>query len=96
MSDSRKKMSILKDHTSYQVDAAVLQYQNQKLVQQLDVQKHELQDLEAKIKELKDKQVSYDTRLITLNQIWNQVFSPACPFDVLYPSLICNLLLSFF
>ncbi|KAI8573059.1 hypothetical protein RHMOL_Rhmol01G0249200 [Rhododendron molle] len=55
------------------VDAAVLQYQNQKLVQQLDVQKHELQDLEAKIKELKDKQVSYDTRLITLNQLWNQL-----------------------
>ncbi|XP_058209785.1 E3 ubiquitin-protein ligase BRE1-like 2 [Rhododendron vialii] len=55
------------------VDAAVLQYQNQKLVQQLDVQKHELQDLESKIKELKDKQVSYDTRLITLNQLWNQL-----------------------
>lgn len=55
------------------VAAAVLQYQNQKLVQQLDVQKHELQDLEAKIKELTDKQVSYDTRLITLNQLWNQL-----------------------
>lgn len=64
----------MKDRTSYQVAAAVLQYQNQKLVQQLDVQKHELQDLEAKIKELTDKQVSYDTRLITLNQLWNQVF----------------------
>ncbi|KAK9273851.1 hypothetical protein L1049_018663 [Liquidambar formosana] len=55
------------------VDAAVLQYQNQKLVQQLDVQKHELHDLEAKIKELKDKQIAYDDILITVNQLWNQL-----------------------
>lgn len=58
-----------------QVDAAVLQYQNQKLVQQLDVQKHELHNLEARIKELKDKQASYDEILITVNQLWNQVAS---------------------
>ncbi|PPS04684.1 hypothetical protein GOBAR_AA15980 [Gossypium barbadense] len=56
-----------------QVDAAVLQYQNQKLVQQLDIQKHELHDLETKIKELKDKQASYDDMLITVNQLWNQL-----------------------
>lgn len=56
-----------------QVDAATLQYQNQKLVQQLDLQKHELHDLEAKIKELVDKQASYDGVLITVNQLWNQV-----------------------
>uniref|UniRef100_A0A5B7BKN1 E3 ubiquitin protein ligase n=1 Tax=Davidia involucrata TaxID=16924 RepID=A0A5B7BKN1_DAVIN len=55
------------------VDASVLQYQNQKLVQQLDVQKHELHDLEAKIKELKDKQASYDDMLITVNQLWSQL-----------------------
>ncbi|KAK1356163.1 E3 ubiquitin protein ligase [Heracleum sosnowskyi] len=55
------------------VDAAVLQYQNQKLVQQLDVQKHELHNLEARIKELKDKQASYDEILITVNQLWNQL-----------------------
>lgn len=56
-----------------QVDAAVLQYQNQKLVQKLDAQKHQLHDLEVKIKELKDKQTSYDDMLITVNQLWNQV-----------------------
>ncbi|KAM7523180.1 hypothetical protein LguiA_013082 [Lonicera macranthoides] len=56
-----------------QVDAATLQYQNQKLVQQLDLQKHELHDLEAKIKELVDKQASYDDVLITVNQLWNQL-----------------------
>ncbi|KAM3324431.1 E3 ubiquitin-protein ligase BRE1-like 2 isoform X1 [Capsicum chacoense] len=55
------------------VDAAVLQYQNQKLVQQLDAQKHKLHDLEAKMKELRDKQASYDDFLVTLNRIWNQL-----------------------
>lgn len=55
------------------VDAATLQYQNQKLVQQLDVQKHELHDLEAKMKELKDKQTNYDDMLITVNRLWNQL-----------------------
>ncbi|KAK2976991.1 hypothetical protein RJ640_019211, partial [Escallonia rubra] len=55
------------------VDAAVLQHQNQKLVQQLDAQKHELHNIEAKIKELKDKQASYDDLLITVNQLWNQL-----------------------
>ncbi|KAL2893713.1 E3 ubiquitin-protein ligase BRE1-like 2, partial [Bienertia sinuspersici] len=55
------------------VDAAVLQYQNQKLVQQLDVQKHELHDLEAKIQELKERQSSYDDMLTTVKQLWNQL-----------------------
>lgn len=56
-----------------QVDAAVLQYQNQMLLQQIDKQKHELQDLEANIKELKAKQGSYDDMLIAVNRLWNQV-----------------------
>ncbi|XVF04582.1 hypothetical protein REPUB_Repub05bG0096400 [Reevesia pubescens] len=60
------------NHTK-SVDAAVLQYQNQKLVQQLEIQKHELHDLETKMKELKDKQTSYDDMLITVNQLWNQL-----------------------
>ncbi|KMT19795.1 hypothetical protein BVRB_1g008490 [Beta vulgaris subsp. vulgaris] len=55
------------------VDAAVLQYQNQKLVQQLDAQKHELHDLEVKIQELKERQSSYDDMLTTVKQIWNQM-----------------------
>ncbi|BFG38597.1 hypothetical protein CerSpe_248710 [Prunus speciosa] len=56
-----------------EVNAAVFQYQNQRLLQQIDKQKHDLQDLESKIKELKDKQGSYDEMLITVNQIWNQL-----------------------
>ncbi|XP_021740269.1 E3 ubiquitin-protein ligase BRE1-like 2 isoform X1 [Chenopodium quinoa] len=55
------------------VDAAVLQYQNQKLVQQLDAQKHELHDLEVKIQELKERQSSYDDMLTTIKQLWNQL-----------------------
>ncbi|KAK4440456.1 E3 ubiquitin-protein ligase BRE1-like 2 [Sesamum alatum] len=55
------------------VDAAVLQYQNQRLVQQIETQKQELHDLESKIKELKEKQNSYDEILIKVNQLWNQL-----------------------
>lgn len=51
----------------------MLQYQNHKLVQQLEAQKQELHDLEANIMELKDKQASYDNMLIKVNQLWNQV-----------------------
>jgi E3 ubiquitin-protein ligase BRE1 len=56
-----------------QIDATVLQYQNQNLLQQIDIQKQELYDLEARVKELKDKQSSYDDILIVVNQLWNQV-----------------------
>ncbi|VVA38843.1 PREDICTED: E3 ubiquitin-ligase [Prunus dulcis] len=44
----------------------ILQYQNQRLLHQIDKQKHDLQEVEANIKELKDKQGSYDEMLITL------------------------------
>ncbi|PWA91835.1 histone mono-ubiquitination 2 [Artemisia annua] len=55
------------------VDATVLQYQNQKLVQQLEVQKQELHDMEDKIKQLKQGQTSYDDALITMNRLWSQL-----------------------
>ncbi|CAN1121715.1 E3 ubiquitin-protein ligase BRE1-like 2 [Linum perenne] len=55
------------------VDVAVLHHQNQKFVQQLDVQKRDLRDLEAKIEELKVNQASYDDILIRANQVWNQL-----------------------
>lgn len=67
-----------------QVDAAVLQYQNQMMLQQIDKQKHQLQDLEANIKELKAKQGSYDDMLIAVNQLWNQVMTNVlfCIFSI--------------
>lgn len=55
------------------VDASVLQYENQLLVQQLERQKSELHELEAKIQELKERQSSYDDKLIAVNRLWNQL-----------------------
>lgn len=57
------------------MDAAALQYENQKLVQQLEVQKSEMHTLEGKFKELRDEQCSYDNALISLNKMWHQVLS---------------------
>lgn len=59
-----------------QVDPAVLQFQNQKLSQQLDVQKERIQDLEAKLQGVEQKQASYDANLIAVNRIWGQVRPP--------------------
>ncbi|KAK1281209.1 E3 ubiquitin-protein ligase BRE1-like 2 [Acorus gramineus] len=55
------------------VDAAILQFQNQKLVQQLDSQKNEMHVLEGKFKELKEKQIAYNEALIVVNKLWNQL-----------------------
>lgn len=57
----------------FQVDATALQFQNQKLVQQLDLQKKHLYDVETKIGELQINQTSYDDELISVNRLWNQV-----------------------
>lgn len=70
-SDMAKDSSAFPDNRS--VDAAILQCQNQKLVQQLDAQKHELHNLEDSIRELKEQQASYDDILIAVNQLWNQL-----------------------
>ncbi|GLT39461.1 hypothetical protein SLA2020_136500 [Shorea laevis] len=64
--------SISSPNNNKSVDAGLLQYQNQKLVQQLETQKQELHEIETKIKELKDKQNSYDDMLISVNQLWNR------------------------
>uniref|UniRef100_A0A804LLQ3 E3 ubiquitin protein ligase n=1 Tax=Zea mays TaxID=4577 RepID=A0A804LLQ3_MAIZE len=55
------------------MDSTALQYENQKLVQQLEVQKSEMHALERKFKELSDDQCSYDKTLISLNKLWNQL-----------------------
>lgn len=56
-----------------QVDPAMLQYQNQKLAQQLDHQRSEISALENKCSQFRSKQASYDDTLITVNRAWNQV-----------------------
>ncbi|KAI4308406.1 hypothetical protein L6164_031486 [Bauhinia variegata] len=55
------------------VDAGVLQFQNQQLVQQIDIQKRALHDLEEKLRNLKDRQNSYHDALIEINQLWSQL-----------------------
>ncbi|XP_027180754.1 E3 ubiquitin-protein ligase BRE1-like 2 isoform X1 [Coffea eugenioides] len=71
--EPQKKRPRSDSDNSKRIDAALLQYQNQRLVQQLDMQKQELLDLEVKMKELRDKQASYDSVLITINRLWNQL-----------------------
>ncbi|XP_072991571.1 E3 ubiquitin-protein ligase BRE1-like 2 isoform X1 [Typha latifolia] len=65
-----------------QVDAAVLQYQNQKLVQQLEAQKNETHSLEGKLKELRNKQISYEKTLISVNKMWNQLVDDLVLFGI--------------
>lgn len=65
-----------------QMDSTALQYENQKLVQQLEVQKSEMHALEHKFKELSDDQCSYDKTLISLNKLWNQVPSFASDMKI--------------
>lgn len=51
----------------------MLQYQNQKLVQQVEAQKAECFALENKFNQLKEKQQNYDDTLIVVNKCWGQV-----------------------
>ncbi|XP_047156220.1 E3 ubiquitin-protein ligase BRE1-like 2 [Vigna umbellata] len=73
VSSRTSRNSINSPTTNKTADAGVLQFQNQQLVQQIDVQKHALHGLEEKIRELKGKQSSYDDLLIALNQLWTQL-----------------------
>ena len=56
-----------------QLDTAVLQYQNQKLIQKLEAQKVERIVLENKYCQLKEKQQPYDGTLAVVNEAWEQV-----------------------
>ena len=66
----------------FQVDAAALQYQNQRLIQLLEAQKRETHALEKKFTELKDKHDSYDEILISVNSLWNRVFMKLHSFNI--------------
>ncbi|CAM6087903.1 unnamed protein product [Calypogeia fissa] len=68
-----KKQPMAPSSDEKKVDAQVLQYQNQKLAQQLDVQRTEIHALETRFNQLKTKQVSYDETLICVNRVWNQL-----------------------
>lgn len=69
-----------------QIDTAVLQFQNQKLVQKLETQKVEYSALENKFAQLKERQQPYDSTLKVVNKSWEEVipvfvFTLVCMFD---------------
>uniref|UniRef100_A0A803LI99 E3 ubiquitin protein ligase n=1 Tax=Chenopodium quinoa TaxID=63459 RepID=A0A803LI99_CHEQI len=55
------------------IDTAVLQFQNQKLAQKLDVQKMEITSLEKKLALRKEKQESFEKLLAVVNNSWNKL-----------------------
>lgn len=75
----------------------MLQYQNHKLAQQLDVQRNEINVLEDKLSQLRSKQASFDENLSAVNRVWNQVtLQRLLMFRVLVVTcgIYCNSLLS--
>eukprot|EP00249_Psilotum_nudum_P020098 c27565_g1_i1 orf=1014-3680(-) len=68
-----KKQSLQPPTNDKKVDAAMLQYQNQKLTQQLDVQRSEIHSLEAKFSHLQSKQASYDNNLASVHNVWEKL-----------------------
>ncbi|KAF9687687.1 hypothetical protein SADUNF_Sadunf02G0119000 [Salix dunnii] len=57
------------------LDTTVLQYQNQKLQQKLEIQKVEHSALKNKFSQLKEKQQPYSSTLNTVNKSWEVVIS---------------------
>ncbi|XP_043720938.1 E3 ubiquitin-protein ligase BRE1-like 1 isoform X2 [Telopea speciosissima] len=68
-----KKQPFLPYSEDKKLDTAVLQYQNQKLVQQLEAQKVEYSALENKFCQQKEKQCDYDDTLQVVNRSWEQL-----------------------
>jgi hypothetical protein len=54
---------------------SLLQFQNQKLSAQLEVQRKEITELESKVEELKKKEGDYADTLLCVNRLWNQLQS---------------------
>ncbi|KAJ4727229.1 E3 ubiquitin protein ligase [Melia azedarach] len=57
------------------IDTAVLQFQNQKLVQKLEAQKVEHSALENKFTQLKERQQPYDSTLNVVNRSWEELIN---------------------
>ncbi|XP_025015584.2 E3 ubiquitin-protein ligase BRE1-like 1 isoform X2 [Ricinus communis] len=65
-----KKQPFSHSSEDKKLDTAVLQFQNQKLVQKLEAQKVEYSALENKYTQLKEKQQPYDSTLKAVNKSW--------------------------
>ncbi|XP_039046544.1 E3 ubiquitin-protein ligase BRE1-like 1 [Hibiscus syriacus] len=68
-----KKRPCLPTSEEKKLDTAVLQFQNQKLLQKLEAQKVECSALENKFIQLKEKQKRYDSILNAVNKSWEAV-----------------------
>lgn len=68
-----KKQTVATTSDDRKVDPGMLQYQNQKLSQQLEVQKVEIHELEERFAQLRDKQAKYDETLMMVNRAWNEL-----------------------
>ncbi|KAL2460873.1 E3 ubiquitin-protein ligase BRE1-like 1 [Abeliophyllum distichum] len=68
-----KKHSLVPLSEDKKLDAAVLQFQNQKLTQKLEAQKVEISALEHKLCQLKEKQQSYEKTLSVVNNSWEEL-----------------------
>uniref|UniRef100_A0A5B7BUQ2 E3 ubiquitin protein ligase n=1 Tax=Davidia involucrata TaxID=16924 RepID=A0A5B7BUQ2_DAVIN len=68
-----KKQPFLPISEDKKLDTAVLQYQNQKLVQKLETQKAERIALENKFCQLREKQQPYDNILAVVNKSWEEL-----------------------
>ncbi|OAY62491.1 E3 ubiquitin-protein ligase BRE1-like 1 isoform X2 [Manihot esculenta] len=65
-----KKQPFFHSSEDKKLDAAVLQFQNQKLGQKLEAQKIEYSVLENKFSHLKEKQLPYDSTLKSVHKSW--------------------------
>ncbi|XP_004307007.1 PREDICTED: E3 ubiquitin-protein ligase BRE1-like 1 [Fragaria vesca subsp. vesca] len=68
-----KKQPFLPLSEDKKLDIAVLQYQNQKLLQKLETQKVEYSALENELAQLKKKQLPYDPTLMVVNKSWKEL-----------------------
>uniref|UniRef100_A0A1D1YAN6 E3 ubiquitin protein ligase n=1 Tax=Anthurium amnicola TaxID=1678845 RepID=A0A1D1YAN6_9ARAE len=68
-----KKSQLFPCSEERKLDTTVLQYQNQKLSQQLEVQKFEYSALESKFNQLKDQRGLYDDTLTLVNKSWDHL-----------------------
>ncbi|XP_022924474.1 E3 ubiquitin-protein ligase BRE1-like 1 isoform X1 [Cucurbita moschata] len=68
-----KKAPFLPISEDKKLDVAVLQYQNQKLIQKLEVQKVEYKSLQNKYAHLKEKQEPYDMTVAVVKNCWEEL-----------------------
>ncbi|XP_038682111.1 E3 ubiquitin-protein ligase BRE1-like 1 [Tripterygium wilfordii] len=68
--EAAKKQSFAPISEEKKLDAAVLQFQNQKLFQKLEAQKVEYSALESKLSQIKERQQPYESTLEVVDKSW--------------------------